>query len=255
MVYIKVLSKRTRKLEFAKGYAAFAGIIERHNPGELEIASEYEKLKNDLPLAEELKIENRKLPLTKQQSSLYAKMDKSVSVLNTFARNKRNRADAADEPIVPLVDFFISYLKYYTRKSAIRKLSGIGKMLEVYNGDEVRQGLAADAGLTDMMANLNSVYSELNELNERRRNEISLRRRVKTERIKHQLFYNMHDVANAIEAARINKPEIDFTDLVSELNLLVKDYNLGVKKGANRKSTDTPEVKSEAGTDEVTEVI
>ena len=230
-----------RKIEFAQFYTRTAGIVESYEPETLNLTTAFNKTKELLPLVEELKIQNQKIPLTRDQKALSNKLDKAVSVLMRYTEVKLRQDKMASEASETLHTFIKSYLRGYGSKNLYQKTGIINKMMTVFKADAALMASAESEELTGVFGKIGDVYNELDLIYKSRRKVVANREKLRTDEIKRKLYYALRELLASIEVAELSNADINYGELINEINQEILRFNAGSKVRTRPGSDENPE--------------
>lgn len=251
----------SRKIESAQFYKRVVEIVESNEPETLKLNKAFNIMKEMLPLLEELKIQNRKIPLTSDMKALSVKLDKAVSVLTRYSEVKIRQGKMVNADVESLHRFIESYLRGYAGKNFYQKTGIISKMMTVFKADSALMQSAESEELTVVFEKIGNVYDELDAVYKSRRKSVANREKLRTDEIKRTLYFTIREMLASIEVAELSNPDISYTDLINELNQEIIRFNSGSKPRtrpadeATSESEGTEEEKPTEGEEKPTEVI
>ena len=229
---------RVQKLELPDIVNGTLAIVATYNPEELHIDGMYKLLLAEKPNLQRLSQVNNAHPLTKEIKGLRKDCDSVVVSILEKSRSILRLAvySEASKVLVPVVNqYFSGYLKL-NRSSKNECITQFLNELE--NIKEVSEA----SELTGM-----KVYvDELNELTQTIHAKTSLRRvssssKTITNRkeLRIKVFNATSNLYNAIELAKVEYPNVNYTPLINELNKLLVPYKSIIKtrKTLNRKAS------------------
>ena len=234
----------SRKIESAQFYKRIAEIVESKLPETLKLNKAFNKMKENLPLLEELKIQNRKVPLTNDMKALSVKLDKAVSVLTRYSEVKIRQGKMVNAEVESLHHFIESYLRGYAGKNFYQKTGIISKMMTVFTADSALMQSAETEELTAVFEKISDVYNELDTVYKSRRKSIANREKLRTDEIKRTLYFSIREMFASIEVAELSDPDINYTDLINELNQEILRFNSGSKSRTQPEEEVIPESES-----------
>lgn len=235
--------QNVQKIVFAHFYTRVIGIIENYLPEILKIDEPFNEAKEALSEAEDLKIQDQKVPLTKEQKALSDKLDKAISVLLNYVVVKRRKNKETSQEVIAFYDLIEKYLRGYARKNLYQKTGVVIKMLNVIGSDTKLQLIVEAEKLAPVLDKILAVYNELDVVYLSRRKAVSDREKLRTDEIKRDLYFNLRELFTSIEMAKLGNPELSYDALISELNQEIMRFNAGSKP--RRKSTTTTEENPE----------
>ena len=248
--FIPLVSK-TKKIEFGRAFVNCLGVVEIHNPEELQISSAYESAKKALPLAAELKVINLKKPLTKEQKSGLSNIRKTIKPLLSHLNSLKKMPDAEKSADVARVfDYVDLHMRGLSRANAYKQFALIGNML---NGIDEQPELKASIQALNLTATFEVIRKDkvaLDVIYNERRRALSENQKARTLNIKRTLYFHLRQLSSAIELAQIEHPELDYTPLIKEWNKEVEQCNTSRKKrvasGESEESLETAVGSSES---------
>ena len=225
---IKLPFDRVQKLELPDIVNGTLVIVGNYNPEELHIDGMYKLLLAEKPNLQRLSQVNKAHPLTKEIKGLHKECDSVVVSILEKSRSIQRLAVYSDaaKVLVPMVSNFLSGYIKLNRSSKTECITQFLKELE--NVTEV----SAASELTGM-----KVYvDELNDLMQKIHAKISLRRvssSTKTitnrKELRIKIFNATSNLFHAIELAKVEHPDVDYTPLINELNKLLVPYKSIIK--------------------------
>ena len=236
--------QNSRKIEFAQFYNRSIGIVESYQPEVLKISTAYDEAKTALLLAEDLRIQNYKVPMTAEQSALSKRLEKALTILLRFNDVKRKQAKSTSTEVIRLHEFFESYLRGYSRKSLYQKTGVVDKMLSVIQLDSSLLQTVETEGLSPVIAKIKEAFNELETVYKSRRKIIADREKVRTEEIKRNLYFNLRELFSSIEMAELANPELNYVPLINELNQEIMRFNAGSKPHSKKPTGQNLRIKS-----------
>lgn len=237
-----------RKLELAHFYGRINEIFETNAADDPMIVSSYNKFKETLPLANDLKIRKNKLPLTNEQKMIIRKLDKSVSVLLRYSSVRRKQQSSTSEGETSLFDFIELYFRGFSSKNSYQKTGIISKMLTDFQANATFVQTAESDGLTPVFTKMKEDFAELKSIQRNRRKSKSRLEKAKTEEVKRSLYYSLRELLTSIEMAVIANPNVNYSELINELNQEIDYFNSGSKPQARKKAEEETTTTGITGT-------
>ena len=221
----------TRKIDFKMLFDEVIKIIEEHNPDSLHIGATFRKIKESAYISNELIDTARKSHLTKKIVKMRAERNNYVSAINMQAKAqlKTNEEDkiAAANVILRMIKYI---LKKFSVQSFNTQASLIKQFIDDLCDDEVKYQALKTLGVESTFIKLKELESKIKKTYFKRINEKVGWKKMHTQKNKRTLYQMMCRLFIAIEAAQMEHPEIDYEQLINELN-----YELTAQRSSNAK--------------------
>ena len=223
---VKIPLSRLLKLELPQFAERVIGLIEKHNPEELQINEVFGLLKQEKPKIAQLVVRHGPHPITDELGKLREMRRLYVSgilyQLKVVMKEDKTGADSSVKLVKIEVQRFLDKLSLSRNDETINR-----KITQFYAEIEQSQVLevAFDSlGFTDILDELQSIHSTIEELRDVRLVAISERPKVKTPALSKSVREALKVMFKEIEVAPIRNPEIDYEPLFDQLNGLLIEY-------------------------------
>ncbi len=208
-----------QKMEFVTLFESVVSIAESYEPDKLHAAFTFGLLKEGLSLAGELSVPETKSLLTPMLTSLEAERDVVVKSIKLRINSYLLMGDAAHEAATRrLESIFKRNLKNFVGLTVASKSARINFFLTEVKEDTSLTDAIGAIGLTALLERLKVAQLNVEAMRSARRLELSKRPQVDTRRYMQQMYGLMCNFFNAIEAAQLEHPELEYSNLVNELN-------------------------------------
>ena len=242
MIQLKSISfNRLLKLEVPQFTNSVIRIVERHNPETLKIDAIFDLLEMQKPQLDFLEVRYGAHPLTREIDSLCKKRtDYAVSITNKM--RSISSADMEDERenakvILPVVNRFLISLGINDRDVVTEIVSQLFMRIDE---DETLESAFTALGFSTYLDALRSVNSTLIEILDQRMVLLSERPQENTLMILKNLNVAVRNLFTEIKLARLRNIELDYTNLIQELNIILTTYGqkINKRKGINKKKAE-----------------
>ena len=226
MELVKIPLSRLLKLELPQFAERVIGLIENNNPEELQINEVFGQLKKEKPKIAQLVVRYGPHPITDELGKLREMRRLYVSgilyQLKVVIKEDKTGADSSVKLVKIEVQRFLSNLRSSKNDETInRKITQFYAEIEQ---NEVLEAAFDSLGFTNILDELQSVHSTIEELRDVRLVDISKRPKVKTPMLSKSVREALKLMFKEIEVAPIRNPEIDYEPLFDQLNELLIEY-------------------------------
>lgn len=248
MIKLKTISfNRLLKLEVSQFTKGVIRIVERHNPEILKIDAIFDLLVMQKPQLDLLEVSYGAHPLTKEIVSLCKKRVKNVSAITNMMRSiicadlEVDRENA--KVIEPVVKRFLINLGN-TDRDIVTEI--VTQFFMQIDSDETLEDAFAALGFSAYLDTLRSVNATLIEIINNRMTLLSERPQENVLMIMKSLNVAVRNLFAEIRLAMLRNKELDYTDLIHELNVILTAYGqkINKRKGINEKKAESSVLKA-----------
>lgn len=214
------------KLEVQKMANDAIRIVEKYNPEELQIKPMFDLLVAEQPKIDGLRVKFRGHPLTKKLKPLRKKRDVFVSAIK-FEQRKVARLDTSgDDDAVLLVGSEITRFldDFYNSENEIVKHQKIVQFIDEVESNVPLSAAMSELGFMDILESLETTLSEIVAILSERIDSISKRPKEKTDDLRRSVVTAVKNMFKEINLAQLKNPELDYTELIDELNEMIKGF-------------------------------
>ena len=230
------------KLEVPELVEKVTGIVERHNPEELQIEEIFNLLVAEKPQIDNLQVRYGVHPITLQLKPMRQKLVLCISTIKLHLRVASKGATQITEKSLMTVQTVVD--RYFGDLKSIRNEEVLNRtvsqfLTEITNNSELATAIES-LDLTKYVNNLKMTHSEVKEYLEQRLKLISLRPKDSSKEISDQVLTSLKYLFKQIEVAQLKHAELDYKPLFDELNDLLGNYKILINKriAHNKKKAD-----------------
>lgn len=229
----KILSLETKvpNVEFGQAYTRCVEIAESYEPENLKILTSFTNAKNEVALAAELMVKTKKQPLTAVQAASIARLQKNAATLLKHVRALQNEPNQADSTDIAHVFYFVErHLTGLRKSNSYRQVRLIEGMMDELKVNETVKQAVGKLGFDTFFEILQAELTKFNTVYKQRRKTLAEKEKARSQKIKRKLYFLLRQFFTAIELAKIQYPELDYSPLISELNQEIRRCNISVKQ-------------------------
>lgn len=208
-----------KKMDFVSLFESVVSIAEANEPDKLHAGFTFGLLKEGLSLAGELSVPETKSLLTPKLNVLEAECNVVVKSIKLRINSYLLVGDAAhDAAMRRLESIFMRNLKNFAGLTIASKSVRVNFFLTEVKEDASLTDAIEAIGLTALLERLKLTQLDVEATRSARRLELSKRPKADTWHHKQQMYGLMCNFFNAIEAAQLEHPDQEYSNLVNELN-------------------------------------
>lgn len=238
---------KMQKLEVAEFAEEVIGVVHKYNPEEMQINAMYDLLVANKPLIAQLKVHYGVDPHRLDLKPAREKMMLLVSNIKLKVRLATKTNDPKDfHAIESAINSSLRYL--YRCKNAKTVNQKIRGFLNDVETDEELQAAITQFDLLEDVMQLSSALDRVRELSSKSYKRTSSRIDVSAMEHMKAVYTAVEHVFNEIEMAHLLNPELDYSPLVGELNVLVGKYRrlIVIREHNNRRLAALKKAEEEA---------
>lgn len=249
---LKLNFSKLRKLEAQYLANSVIEIVERNDPETLNIKEIFDILVAQTPQIELLKIGYGSHPITHDLGILRTRRNAYaqgiINKLQTIDRAKERELEGSLKVAKPIVFRYLYQLPKSTEKDIRQTLIQFFDFIKV---DSKLSTAITALDLTNQVANLQVVSSDIDTHYIDRRVDISARPKDKTPDIVSVIKKHILDLFKQIEVAQIKHTELDYTALIDELNNMIANMKADLKARASYNKKKAEEALNNKNTEVV----
>ncbi len=238
---------KMQKLEVAEFAEEVIGVVHKYNPEEMQINAMYDLLVANKPLIAQLKVHYGVDPYRLDLKPAREMMMLLVSNIKLKVRLATKTNDPKDfHAIESAINSSLRYL--YRCKNAKTVNQKIRGFLNDVETDEELQAAITQFDLLEDVMQLSSALDRVRELSSKSYKRTSSRIDVSAMEHMKAVYSAVEHVFNEIEMAHLLNPELDYSPLVGELNVLVGKYRrlIVIREHNNRRLAALKKAEEEA---------
>ena len=221
---------RLKKLEVQFLASSVIEIVEKYDPETLNIKEIFDKLVEQTPQIDLLRVAYGPHPITSDLNMLRTRRDAfAQDVINQMKTAERAKESGKEDALKVAKPVLLRYLKTLSRKSEKSIRQTLIQFFDLVNTNEDISTAINSLGLTSNLDSLRGVHSAIDRKYNSRRENISARPKEKTPYIVSTLKVALHDMFKEIEVAQKKYPALDYTQLIDELNIEIAKAKAEVK--------------------------
>ena len=227
---------KVRKSELPEIMNAILAIVEKHDPVALKIVGMYNLLAELKPLLDKLAVQYDGYPNPKEFVAQRKLRNKLLSVIlsNLWTVENVEVASKAQQAALA-VPFLKQYLKGIMKVNSSVKNVRINQLLiNLEENDSINVALVT-LSFTDYIAKLKTCQQYLNQAAKDRREILAIRPLFNTQDAQTRIVNAISNLLSAIELAKVEHTELDYTPLINELNVELSLKQSIIKSRATRK--------------------
>ena len=233
----RINSGDVQKMEFVSLFNEVVSIAESYEPNKLHAGLTFGLLKGGLSLAGELCEPEIKSLLTPQLQTLKTKRAEIVSAMRMRINSYLISGDVTNEAATRQLDaIFKRNMKDFHHISSSNQSARVNFFLSEVKGDSSLTSVIVAIGLTALLERLRVAQLDIEAMQNARRLETSKRPRVDSKLLKQQMYALMCNFFNAIEAAQLEHPDLQYSNLVNELKQAIGAVKTRVASKRSRTS-------------------
>ena len=241
---------KMQKLEVAEFAEEVIGVVHKYNPEEMQINAMYDLLVANKPLIAQLKVHYGVDPYRLDLKPAREMMMLLVSNIKLKVRMATKTNDPKDFHVIESA--INSSLRHLYRcrnaKTVTQKIRGF---LNDVEADQELQAAITQFDLLEDVMQLTAAVDRVRELSRKSYKRTSSRINVSSTVHMRAVYSAVEYVFNEIEMAHLMNPELDYSPLVAELNVLVNKYRslIVIRKHNNRRLAALKKAEEEAMND------
>lgn len=215
----RINSGEVQKMEFVSLFEEVVSIAESYEPNKLHAGLTFGLLKGGLSLAGELCEPEIKSLLTPQLQTLKTKRAAIVSAVRMRISSYLISGGITHEAATRQLDaIFKRNMKNFSGISTSSQSARVNFYLAEVKGNSSLTNVIEAIGLTALLEQLRVAQLDIEAMLSARRLETSKRPQVNSKLLKQQMYVLMCNFFNAIEAAQLEHPDLQYSNLINELN-------------------------------------
>lgn len=241
---------KMQKLEVAEFAEEVIGVVHKYNPEEMQINAMYDLLVANKPLIAQLKVHYGVDPYRLDLKPAREMMMLLVSNIKLKVRMATKTNDPKDFHVIESA--INSSLRHLYRcrnaKTVTQKIRGF---LNDVEADQELQAAITQFDLLEDVMQLTAAVDRVRELSRKSYKRTSSRINVSSTVHMRAVYSAVEYVFNEIEMAHLMNPELDYSPLVAELNVLVNKYRslIVIREHNNRRLAALKKAEEEAMND------
>ncbi len=241
---------KMQKLEVAEFAEEVIGVVHKYNPEEMQINAMYDLLVANKPLIAQLKVHYGVDPYRLDLKPAREMMMLLVSNIKLKVRMATKTNDPKDFHVIESA--INSSLRHLYRcrnaKTVTQKIRGF---LNDVEADQELQAAITQFDLLEDVMQLTAAVDRVRELSRKSYKRTSSRINVSSTVHMRAVYSAVEYVFNEIEMAHLMNPELDYSPLVAELNVLVNKYRslIVIREHYNRRLAALKKAEEEAMND------
>ena len=221
----KLRAYGVRKLEYTECVNKIIGIVENNNPEALKIDGFLNLLKTKVPELEKLTKDDGKHPLT---VLIEEKRKECQKILGAILSHKTGHKkmpipgkENAYKNAFPVLDQLLVQISRWNNKvrERITKL-----LISEYNQNDVFKTAMDEIGFEVLIDKLRNVQSEIAQFEDKRIIAFSEKRKLVASELMYRTTALINKFLTSIEIAAIENSDLDYTNLILQLNELISKY-------------------------------
>jgi len=234
-VLVNFSFSRVRKSEFPEIMNAILDIVEKHNPVALFLVGMYNLLLELKPLLDKLTLKYDGYPNTTEFVILRARRDNLLgAILSHLSAIEKAQVTSVAQQATLAVPYLRSYLDGILIENTTVKTGRVDQLLTNLDDYDTMNAALVALGLHVYFGELKACQQSINQGE-------SLRREIKSVRVKQNTLLAKERISNAvsnlldsIELAKVEHTEIDYMPLINELNVLLSSKQTMLKSRITR---------------------
>ncbi|MFZ4455777.1 MAG: DUF6261 family protein [Bacteroidales bacterium] len=227
---------RLANLEFMRLVMKLVHVVAKHDPAALKIEGVYNLLVALLPKLKTLQVKSSKHPNSTELKVLRLKRRSLLVVITGKMRLlPKAQVDVLSAPSALVLPLLEKYLKNIVADKLNTQSEKINELFDELNGNAAVNAALATLGLKPYFDELKAIQSSIEQTGDAQLENKSVKKlKVLNHEIRAELYDAMTDLFNAIEIAKKENKELDYTALISEVNELLKPYQTDIKSRSTR---------------------
>jgi hypothetical protein len=234
-VFVNFTFAKLRNSELPEMTKAILETVEKFNPESMKIAGMYNLLSELQPLLDILAVKYNGYPVSadyKDQCKLRNNL--LVAIHSQITAIEKARVTTMAQQAQLAIPYLNGYLKGISTESDSVKSGRVNQMLNgLTDNDEMNTALSV-LGITPFMEELKGYQQQLNLGESLRRESLAVRPKFNNKDARSRVITAIENLLKAIELAKVEYTELDYTSLINELNVVLTNRQTVIKSRATR---------------------